>query len=219
MNTTKKIMFAAGFAASFAALEASATVLSYTDLSAFNTVVTTTHTDNFESVAPTSGWGGSVGSSYVTGAATITTPEDPGLYKYNGFFGLPTGALAAANSGPGNGIGIALGAGVTAIGLDVGDAFGSGNYEFVLTDAANSILATFTFAVGGDSWSFFGFTSDEAEIRNLNLRGVSGTTNYEGIDNLVLGTVPSAVPLPAALPLFLAALGGLGFAARRRKAA
>lgn len=34
----------------------------------------------------------------------------------------------------------------------------------------------------------------------------------------VLGTV-SAIPLPAAFPLFLVALGGLGFAARRRKAA
>lgn len=32
------------------------------------------------------------------------------------------------------------------------------------------------------------------------------------------GTAASPVPLPASLPLFLAALGGLGFMARRRKA-
>ncbi len=46
------------------------------------------------------------------------------------------------------------------------------------------------------------------------------TVNSEllGSSAITISTVP-AVPLPAALPLLLAALGGLGFAARRRKAA
>lgn len=53
--------------------------------------------------------------------------------------------------------------------------------------------------------------------------GTSGTTNltqqaWSTTQNFSVNSV-SEVPLPAALPMMLVALGGLGFAARRRKAA
>jgi len=63
-------------------------------------------------------------------------------------------------------------------------------------DFTLSILATSTVFSGGGSWNW--------------LPGGTVTLSEDSI---------SPVPLPAALPLLLAALGGLGFAARRRKAA
>ena len=46
--------------------------------------------------------------------------------------------------------------------------------------------------------------------------GPLGSSGYWTLDNVAYNT--ATVPVPAALPLMLLALGGLGVAARRRKA-
>lgn len=50
----------------------------------------------------------------------------------------------------------------------------------------------------------------------------AGTANQIGFDNITLGSAtpggPSPVPVPASLPLLLAGLGSLAFAARRKRA-
>ena len=52
-----------------------------------------------------------------------------------------------------------------------------------------------------------------------NAFGYGGRGEFGGIDALPYAPNPSEVPLPAALPLFMAGLAGLGIAKRRKKAA
>jgi hypothetical protein len=110
-----------------------------------------------------------------------------------------------------------------------GDLFDLLSIDVSILDSCpscSSPLVTFTgfFGAGGTiSQSFqpisFGFTT----VAFAGFQGLSrvewrqGTSqgNAHQVDNIV--AVPSAVPIPAAFPLLLAALGGLGFASRRRK--
>lgn len=77
------------------------------------------------------------------------------------------------------------------------------------------IVATFSAATNPTDdtniYGFFGLVFDEIQI----LVGQANSNNFVVIDNLAF----SEVPLPAALPLFIAGLAGLGFAGRRRKVA
>lgn len=52
-----------------------------------------------------------------------------------------------------------------------------------------------------------------------NAFGYGGKGTFRGIEALPYAPNPSEVPLPAALPLFMAGLAGLGIAKRRKKAA
>ncbi len=77
--------------------------------------------------------------------------------------------------------------------------------DFGLPDAFAHSVATSMFSFGfaentGSSWLYPG----------------ADAFNLESASLLVTGT-PAPVPLPASMPLLAAALGGLGFAARRRR--
>lgn len=93
----------------------------------------------------------------------------------------------------------------------------------VVDDASITVTATLfggvmtnlgNFSVGLDrGFEVFSF----AEIAGVTSLKFDFGTASGAIDGLTFAT-PTAVPVPAALPLLLAGLGGLGFAARRRKA-
>ena len=110
-----------------------------------------------------------------------------------------------------------LGAGVTAIGADWDLAFGGAGagirlfltfvdstVEFVATEIPNTFAG-----------AFFGIVSDLA-IRSIRFDAGTqgGSIETFELDN---ARFVSAVPLPAALPLFLSALAALGFVGRRKK--
>lgn len=85
----------------------------------------------------------------------------------------------------------------------------SSAWNVIGTNSSASVTAFRTFASGG---TFFINGS-------ANFFQTTGSSNYIFARNMVDYAVnaPAPVPLPAALPLMLAALGGLGIAARRRK--
>jgi hypothetical protein len=71
--------------------------------------------------------------------------------------------------------------------------------------------------------SIAGFTSGSPSILNFTYSQVGAPATYTASTGAIfvtpLGPAVATTPIPAALPLFLAALGGLGFAGwRRRKA-
>ena len=70
-----------------------------------------------------------------------------------------------------------------------------------------STLSPISTPGGTDVFAFRGIESDAGDIASIRFGG-----SY-----IVYAPQVAAVPLPAALPLLLAALGGLGIAARRRR--
>ncbi|GAB4527580.1 MAG: hypothetical protein Kow00133_16470 [Amphiplicatus sp.] len=78
--------------------------------------------------------------------------------------------------------------------------------SFALTDAAGvQILSTFAVNLAGLTAVWVAFSGNSV----LTAGGTAANVNVD----------LSAIPVPAALPLLLSGLAGLGFAARRRKAA
>jgi hypothetical protein len=75
------------------------------------------------------------------------------------------------------------------------------------------------------AFGFYGFsdgTFDEVRLQSLRVDGPFNTSLIEGLalDSISIGSVAvSTTPIPAALPLFLSALSGLGFAGWRRRQA
>jgi hypothetical protein len=99
---------------------------------------------------------------------------------------------------------------------------GVGENPFIAAyDAIGNLLASFDLSVdapistpgGFNAFAFRGLVSDTADIKTIRFGG-----SYILLAGSPDGSVPvSPIPVPAALPLMLLALGGLGVVARRRR--
>lgn len=120
------------------------------------------------------------------------------------------------NTGGGGGFEVQMGKPVPGIGMFLGDVQFPGSTLEAFDAGGQSLGMVDTFSILGDSpyeWKFLGVRSEGAGIAELEV--VFAGNDFVTVDNLRVPNV-AAVPLPAALPLFLAGLAGLGAAARKR---
>lgn len=171
----------------------------FTDRTAFESAVTVTDTEDFGAVTARA-----PGDPLTLDGVTYSTSTAAGLFFSEAAFGLSGGFIAAENSG----FIIIDMSGVTAFGLDVSDLFsGVQTFTWRAFDASATQIATGTFE-RNNAFGFFGLTTEGEFITSFELEADG---DYEAIDNLVFGTATGAeVPTPAALPLLVAGLAGLG---------
>lgn len=102
---------------------------------------------------------------------------------------------------------------INAFGADF-SGLGSLFADLLGTDESVTIASSF------QSAGFFGFISDESfsSLRFRTATGIGFGSQLFSLDNLSSGTATdlAPIPLPATLPLMLAAFGGIGFMRRRR---
>jgi hypothetical protein len=97
--------------------------------------------------------------------------------------------------------------------LHDGSVVDQGSVSFYTSDQPLRAFGLYGFSDG---------TFDEVRLQSLRLDGPFNTSLIEGLalDSIAIGTVAvSTTPIPAALPLFISALGGLGFVGWRRRQA
>lgn len=213
----RKILLIIGLGTWLLSWEASAEVLSYSNQASFDAASTTLIVNNFEGLTSNLLFGDPIvvdGVSYESSQRAIVCaatwcggqPFDSAIMASD--FGTP---LEIDVSG--------LGFDVTAIGGIFGDA-DSGPTEgtvdiYGIGDALLASFAIDALDIGaGLEHSFFGFTTTDGEIITRLVYSLSG--NYPAVDNMQFGVAVSPVPLPAALPLFLTILAGMGFLRWRR---
>lgn len=81
---------------------------------------------------------------------------------------------------------------------------------------AGALLDSFSFSPSDDQLAFFGVAGDMA-FDTLVITETTGSYDDEYFGNFIATEATAPVPLPAALPLLLAGIGGLGLMVRRRK--
>ena len=195
---------------------AEAAVTTFTDRTAFEAATTVTETQDFES-APGFPGAGSVASvdSYAIGS--LTFDGDPGG-RTNDIALFGTGFLAGGTQALGanflaDSTIMFIDAGFTSVGFDLFSEFNDSDITISVFDSLDNMIAMTTLTVGGIGDGVFFGVSAMTDIRRIVLDSLAG--QGEIIDNILLGDA-SVIPLPGAVPLFLAGLAGLG-ATRRRK--
>jgi hypothetical protein len=195
----------------FAVGHAAAAVLLYSDQTSFDAVTTTSVFTDFEGLTSTQIVGNPIvvdGVSYQSDSQVVVctavlgcsgSPYDSSVLFAN--FGDP---LEIDTGG--------LGFDVTAVGGFFGDLdSGPSDATIYLYGLEDALLASFVVEVldmgAGLEHSFFGFTTTNGDVITRIVFDMNGW--WETVDNMQFGTV-SAVPLPAALPLFLTVLAGMG---------
>ena len=162
---------------------------------------------------------------------TYTSDYSNSVYGYDNGYGLDVngnwfglGGYVGINSDSGT-VRFDFANAVAAVGgyfnyapFSYGDAilriYGAGNTLVEVFNLTTDAPISTPYATNGGE--FRGFQRDQADIFAFTISGA-----YAVVDDLTIGgtTDVSPVPLPATAPLLMAALGGLGLMARRRKAA
>ena len=194
--------------------QASAGVLLYTNSASFDAASTRSVSSDFEGLTSTSLHGDPLivdGVSYQSTNGVYVCVVCVGYPFDSAVLGTVVGdPLTIDVSG--------LGFDVTAIGGIFGDLdSGPSSATIYAYGAGNALLASFAVTVldmgAGSAHSFFGFTTTGGDVITRLVFDMTGP--YESVDNMQFGTV-SPTPLPAALPLFLTMLGGMGLLKWRR---
>ncbi|MBI1392962.1 MAG: hypothetical protein GC152_09505 [Alphaproteobacteria bacterium] len=206
-------------------VEANAAVATFTDRTAFEAATTIIETQDFEG-APGFPMGSgfafvddyTIGSLTFDGATNGGVAGDAGIVLINNGFGVPTNSLTTQNFS--DVLTIELAGNFTSFGVDVAagfSPFGPSDVVITLYNDMDAIIAMLTVAnlVESQGARFGGVVAMEA-IRRITINN-QVLDGGEIIDNIALGS--SVVPLPAAAPLFLAALAGAGLLGRRRRQA
>lgn len=213
-----------------------ATFMFFTDRASFDAAATGTVVEDFNGVRQ--GFAGN-STGNVVGTQTTMDVIGPGD---NSFFGITgTGFLEldvdgagqdlgsyAFNTGPINGFALDLISDNNSTpnfdGAEVGVSFGGSSWLITdilgLTDSSSgatigstTIGASFVGIISDMQFSGFSIISGADVAPNVS----AGSSENVWIDNLVLATDVTPVPLPAALPLLLGGLGILGLAGWRRR--
>jgi hypothetical protein len=87
--------------------------------------------------------------------------------------------------------------------------------EIALSWSGTNILDLVNFTTSG--WQQYSFTETASASSTTLLFGLRQDPGFSGLDDISVSTGVSAVPLPAALPLFATGLGALGLLGWRRK--
>lgn len=193
----KKILsFAAAFAASVSlSLSAQAAVVMNVFESGGDVVITAKGSLDLSGLAagPNSPTGAGVNPTFGfllagggSGTNSYVMGDSLGAFGISGFTGASSGSGALFGIGTSGGANVVVDAGASTLVPYVVDS-----------------IARFA----GETFASLGITANDTRIVNL--------SNQDMI-TVIFGAAPSEVPVPAALPLFLAGLAGLGFAKRRR---
>lgn len=142
---------------------------------------------------------------------------DSGAYYTGGFLDSKANSTV-----PNQILSVAFDTGRSAFGFVTGTHMSAFDITVDFSDGSsfNSSYAHSSLYADRSKFYYYGFTSNALDISSVTIDGTAGGYFDFSLDDFAFTDQPPApVPLPAALPMLLVALGGLGFASRRRKAA
>lgn len=225
MHSVRMVATALAILASFAGSRvANATTTTVSSSSAFATATTGSVTTGFNGVAPldagapTCPGSGACFAGFdalsVPGSSIVFSTTTPFRVNVNSalFYGAnDLNMQYLVNSSP-TPLTIKLPTAVTAFALDYGTLFSTSTVTFTLS---NGFTTTFNPSLGDLKTAFIGFIS--TDLFDTITFSVPTDSSWVVEDVITASAAVSATPLPAALPLFVSGLAGLGFLARRKR--